>query len=215
MNASQFRVALTFDAEHPDRPHHLVGAEDRLREQLGALEVRATYFVQGRWAEAFPDQARRIGDDGHLIGNHSHFHAQMQMFTEAAIRQDIKMAEDVILSIIKVDPAPWFRSPFGAGADDLRLQEALAATGYRQVLWNASGDDWDHRKTVQQVEDDMVNTAVAHGDGAILLCHTWPSYTHEGLAGAVRRLREAGATFVTIDQLDQELVPGIPGLPKR
>ena len=127
----------------------------------------------------------------------------------------IKMAEDVISSIIKVDPAPWFRSPFGAGADDLRLQEALAATGYRQVLWNASGDDWDHRKTVQQVEDDMVNTAVAHGDGAILLCHTWPSYTHEGLAGAVRRLREAGATFVTIDQLDQELVPGIPGLPKR
>ena len=215
MNASQFRVALTFDAEHPDRPHHLVGAEDRLREQLGVLEVRATYFIQGRWAEAFPDQARRIGDDGHLIGNHSHFHAQMQMFTEAAIRQDIKMAEDVILSIIKVDPAPWFRSPFGAGADDLRLQEALAETGYRQVLWNASGDDWDPRKTAQQVEDDMVNTAVGHGDGAILLCHTWPSYTHEGLAGAVRRLREAGATFVTLDQLDQELVPGIPGLPKR
>jgi len=214
MNANRFRVALTFDAEHPDRPHHLVGAEDRLREQLAALGIKATYVVQGRWAEAFPDQARRIGDDGHLIGNHSHFHAQMQMFTEAAIRQDIKMAEDVISSIIKVDPAPWFRSPFGAGADDVRLQEALAETGYRQVLWNASGDDWDHRKSAQQVEDDMVTTALAHGDGAILLCHTWPSYTHEGLAGAVRRLREAGATFVTVDQLDQELVPGIPGLPK-
>lgn len=214
MNANRFRVALTFDAEHPDRPHHLVGAEDRLREQLAALGIKATYFVQGRWAEAFPDQARRIGEDGHLIGNHSHFHAQMQMFTEAAIRQDIKMAEDVISSIIKVDPAPWFRSPFGAGADDVRLQAALAETGYRQVLWNASGDDWDHRKSAQQVEDDMVTTALAHGDGAILLCHTWPSYAHEGLAGAVRRLREAGATFVTVDQLDQELVPGIPGLPK-
>ncbi|MFZ9703020.1 MAG: polysaccharide deacetylase family protein, partial [Candidatus Limnocylindrus sp.] len=67
------RVALTFDAEHPDRPHHLVGSEDRLRETLGTLEVRGTFFVQGRWAEAFPDQARRIAEDGHLIGNHSHY----------------------------------------------------------------------------------------------------------------------------------------------
>lgn len=215
MSSQQFRVAITFDAEHPDRPHHLVGAEDRLREQLGLLGIRATYFVQGRWAEAFPDQARRIGDDGHLIGNHSHFHAQMQMLTEPAIRQDIKMAEDVISRIIKVDPAPWFRSPFGSGADDPRVQEALATTGYRQVLWNASGDDWDDRKSAQQVEDDMVRTAMEHGDGAILLCHTWPSYTHEGLAAAVRRLREAGATFVTLDQLDQSQVPGVPGLPER
>lgn len=215
MSGEQFRVALTFDAEHPDRPHHLVGAEDRLREQLGTLGVRATYFIQGRWAEAFPDQARRIGDDGHLIGNHSHFHAQMQMFTKDAIRQDIRMAEDAISRIMKVDPAPWFRSPFGAGADDVRLQEVLATSGYRQVLWNASGDDWDHRKTAQQVEDDMVNTAVAHGDGAVLLCHTWPSYTHDGLAGAVQRLRALGATFVTLDQLDQRLVPGIPGMPKE
>lgn len=102
---SNLRVALTFDAEHPDRPHHLVGSEDRLRETLGSLEVRGTFFVQGRWAEAFPDQARRIADDGHLIGNHSHYHAKMNLLTEAGLVEDIKAAAGAIETICKRDPA--------------------------------------------------------------------------------------------------------------
>ena len=81
-----FRVALTVDAEHPDRPHNLVGREDALLEQLGELDVRATFFIQGRWAEAFPDQARRIADAGHLIGNHSHYHARMHLLTPAGLQ---------------------------------------------------------------------------------------------------------------------------------
>ncbi len=47
------RVALTFDAEHPDRPT-VSGVEEQLLDVLDDLEVRATFFVQGRWAEAFP-----------------------------------------------------------------------------------------------------------------------------------------------------------------
>jgi peptidoglycan-N-acetylglucosamine deacetylase len=109
---SSLRVALTFDAEHPDRPHHLVGSEDQLRETLGSLNVHGTFFVQGRWAEAFPDQARRIADDGHLIGNHSHYHAKMHLLTEAGLMEDIKTAAGAIETICKRDPAP--RLPAGA-----------------------------------------------------------------------------------------------------
>ena len=53
-----FRVALTFDAEHPDRPS-APGVQERLLDSLRRLEVRATFFVQGRWAEAYPLTARR------------------------------------------------------------------------------------------------------------------------------------------------------------
>jgi len=203
----QLRMALTFDAEHPDRPHHLVGGEDALRETLGELGVRATFFVQGRWAEAFPDRARRIAEDGHLIGNHSHYHAKMQLLTDAGLQEDIKAAAGHIEEICKRDPVPWFRSPFGAGANDPRVRAALEQLGYRQVLWTASGDDWDHQRTAQQVEDDLVAGALKHGDGAILLSHTWPSHTHAALAGTIRRLREAGAEFVTVDQLPPASVP--------
>ena len=39
--------------------------------------TRATFFVQGRWAASNPALARRIAEDGHLVGNHSKSHAPM------------------------------------------------------------------------------------------------------------------------------------------
>lgn len=212
---TSLRVALTFDAEHPDRPHHLVGSEHALLDTLGELGVRASFFVQGRWAEAFPDQARRIGDEGHLVGNHSHYHARMQLLTNAGLREDLRTAEGIIERICRRDPAPWFRSPFGDGADDPRVRDALAELGYRQVLWTASGDDWEPARTPAAVEDELVATALARGDGAILLCHTWPSHTHATLATTIARLRAAGAELVTLDQLDAASLPAgwdpVPG----
>lgn len=202
-----FRVALTFDAEHPDRPHNRVGSEDRIREILGGLGVRATFFVQGRWAEAFPDQARRIADDGHLLGNHSHYHARLPLLTEAGLREDLRTAQGVIEEICRRSPAPWFRPPFGVGSKDPRVRAALVELGYRQVLWTATGGDWEGWQTAREVEDRLVASARSAGDGAIVLCHTWPASTHASLPGAIKRLRESGAAFVTVDALDPSSFP--------
>ena len=78
-----FRVALTFDAEHPDRPWCPPGNAERVLDTLRDRGVRATIFVQGRWAEAYPATARRIADEGHLVGHHSHYHARMPLLLEA------------------------------------------------------------------------------------------------------------------------------------
>jgi peptidoglycan/xylan/chitin deacetylase (PgdA/CDA1 family) len=202
-----FRVALTFDAEHPDRPHHRVGSEDAIRETLGRLGVRATFFVQGRWAEAFPDRARRIAADGHLIGNHSHYHARLPLLTDAGLRDDIRTAEGVIEQACGRSPLPWFRSPFGVGSRDPRVRDVIADLGYVQVLWNATGSDWEPWRTAREVEDLLVASTLAAGDGAVVLSHTWPSHTHGALAGAIKRLRRAGAEFVTVDALDRATLP--------
>lgn len=110
------RVALTFDAEHPDRPT-VSGVEGRLLDVLDDLEVRATFFVQGRWAEAFPSTARRVAAR-HLVGNHSHYHCRMPLLSDQGLSADISSAESAIRRHMKVDPRPWFRCPFGAGAGD-------------------------------------------------------------------------------------------------
>ena len=59
MAGSSFRVALTFDAEHPDRPS-TPGVQERLLDLLARDAVASTFFIQGRWAEAYPATARRI-----------------------------------------------------------------------------------------------------------------------------------------------------------
>jgi hypothetical protein len=38
----------TFDAEHPDEPHR-PNVPDLIFDVLGEEEVRATFFLQGRW----------------------------------------------------------------------------------------------------------------------------------------------------------------------
>ena len=127
---SEFRVALTFDAEHPDRPAAFSNA-DRLLDELDRLDVSGTFFVQGRWAEAFPATARRIVDGGHLVGNHSHYHARMPLLTADGLATDVADAEGAIREHLGVDPRPWFRCPFGSAADHPVVVERLTALGYR------------------------------------------------------------------------------------
>ena len=81
------RVALTFDAEHPDRPAD-AGATEAVLDVLAERGVRGSFFVQGRWVEAYPSIARRIVDDGHLVGNHSFYHARMHLLSPDGSRRD-------------------------------------------------------------------------------------------------------------------------------
>src|SRR5207247_267216 len=52
------RVALTFDAEHPDRRHR-PGVTEGILDVLASRGIRSTWFLQGRWVEANPDADRR------------------------------------------------------------------------------------------------------------------------------------------------------------
>lgn len=204
-----FRVALTFDAEHPDRPS-AQGVAERLLEELDRLAVHGTFFIQGRWAEAYPTTARRVAEGGHLIGNHSHYHARMHLLNAEGLRRDIADAEEAIKEATGVDPRPWFRCPFGAGSDNERVQAAVKAAGYRHVGWHVIGEDWPPERTGSMVEAAVVDGSIAHGDGAVVLLHAWPDRTLAGLIGMVTRLRDAGATFARLTELEQASIPELP-----
>jgi peptidoglycan-N-acetylglucosamine deacetylase len=200
----RFRVALTFDAEHPDRPTE-PGVTARILDVLGETGVTATVFIQGRWAEAEPALARRIGSEGHLVANHSHHHARMTLLTAAGIARDVRAAERVIHAVTGHDPRPWFRCPFGAGAGTRRVADGLAAIGYVDVGWHVDGRDWAGG-SAKSLEERVVRETLAHRDGAVVLLHGWPRETPVSLPGIIRRLRDRGADFVGINGIDD--VPG-------
>jgi peptidoglycan/xylan/chitin deacetylase (PgdA/CDA1 family) len=196
------RVALTFDAEHPDRPWCPPGNAERILDTLAGSGVRATMFVQGRWAEAYPATARRIADDGHLVGHHSHYHARMPLLLGGGFAEDVRDGTEAIRAATGADPRPWFRCPFGAGADDPRVLAELDALGYRNVHWHVEVEDWEATRTGDAVAADALAGVRGHGDGAVVLLHTWPGATGEALAPLIEALRGDGATFVTIDELE-------------
>jgi peptidoglycan/xylan/chitin deacetylase (PgdA/CDA1 family) len=196
-----FRVALTFDTEHPDRPRTNPGNARALVAAVAEQEVSATFFLQGRWVEAYPQVAQAIAADGHLIGDHSFYHVRMPLLTDHGIAEDLADSGQVIRDTTGLDPRPWFRCPFGAGFDDPRVLAALARAGYQNVHWDVDCEDWDPAHDASSVERAIVDGTLAHGDGAIVLLHAWPDATLGAIGRIVSRLREAGATFVTIDAL--------------
>ena len=193
-----FRVALTFDAEHPDRPHR-AGVTAGILDVLAGRSVPATFFLQGRWVEAFPDLARRVAADGHLVGNHSFYHARMPLLTDDALLEDVRAAEAAIVAATGIDPKPWFRCPFSAGADDPRVLAALAGLGYLDVDQDVVLEDWDPARTGEAIAEDALREAPRIGDGAIVLLHGWPTGTLDALPALVDGLRDRGAELVRLD----------------
>lgn len=195
-------VALTFDAEHPDRSWCPPGVAERILDVLAGAGIPATFFVQGRWAEAYPATARRIADEGHVVGNHSHHHARSPLFSDRGLREDVDAARDAIVRATGRDPRPWFRCPFGDGADDPRVLAVIAAAGYRHVGWHVEVEDWEPARTPEAIAADALAGIRQHGDGAVLLLHTWPGGTVEALPLVLEELRE-GTRFVTVDALEE------------
>lgn len=197
-----FRVALTFDAEHPDRPHR-PGVTAGILEVLAERHVPTTWFLQGRWVESAPDLARRAAADGHLIGNHSFYHARLPLLNDDGLATDIRESERVIRETIGVDPRPWFRCPFSAGSDDPRILAGLAGLGYRDIGADIVLDDWEPDRTGPLLAADALRDTPAFGDGAVVLFHAWPPGTLDGLPAIIDGLRALGATFVRIDALER------------
>ena len=195
------RVALTFDVEHPSREHHNLNGSDSILAVLERAEIAATFFVQGRWATAYPDHARRIDQAGHLVGHHSHFHAPMTLLGDPGIRADIEEGAESIARIVGRDPRPWFRCPFGDGHNDPRVLDALSRAGCTNVHWDVDSNDWRGTSTASEMASEVVDGIRHHGDGAVVLFHSWPVATPEAISRIVGSLRDEGATFVTVDSL--------------
>ena len=198
----ELRVALTFDAEHPDRPHR-PGVTEGILDVLADRGVVSTWFLQGRWVEAQPDVARRVATDGHLVGNHSFYHARLPLLTDIGIETDIRAAERVIRDVVGVDPRPWFRCPFGAGADNERVLGILDRIGYRDIGQDVVLEDWEPERTGAALTADAMSRTPAAGDPAVLLFHAWPPGTLDALPGIIDGLREIGGRFVRIDELER------------
>ena len=198
---SELRVAITFDAEHPDRSQCPPGTQDAILDALDDAGLRATFFLQGRWVTAYPATARRLVAQGHLIGSHSDYHCRMPLLTNDGVRADVAGAERAIMDVAGVDPRPWFRCPFGEGHDDPRVLSLLEDLGYRNVHWDVDGADWEDDREASEVERSIVDGTLGAGGDVVVLLHTWPAPTLAAFPGIVRRLHEAGASMITVDEV--------------
>lgn len=195
------RVALTFDAEHPSRAPNLPDGPERILDVLQRRAVAATFFLQGRWASAYPEVASRIARAGHLIGNHSHYHAPMRMLSAEGFDADVRQAQARIADVTGADPRPWFRCPFGDGAADHRIGRRLRRLGYRTIGWDVDSLDWLPARAPQDVASAVIAGVADHAGESVVLFHTWSGATAAALPAVIQALTEHGLAFATVAEL--------------
>ena len=83
------KVALTFD----DGPNECYTEE--LLDGLAAKGVKATFFLIGKKVVESPEIVERIFQEGHLIGNHSYDHVNLNEMSKEAACEQIKKTNEI------------------------------------------------------------------------------------------------------------------------
>jgi peptidoglycan/xylan/chitin deacetylase (PgdA/CDA1 family) len=175
-------VVLTFD-DGPLSPY-----TERVLDALQAECVRATFFVVGRMAKAYPSLVRRASSDGHTIASHSQDHRIIgRRLTAAGAKQDYETGVATVATVLgsRNAVAPFYRFPgLGRSAE---VEQYLATRGV--MVWSADfpADDWKHI-SANQVTARALARLERKGRG-ILLLHDIQPATAQALPSMLRELQ--------------------------
>jgi peptidoglycan/xylan/chitin deacetylase (PgdA/CDA1 family) len=161
--------------------------------------VKATFFLIGRNAEAYPALVRRELAEGETIGHHSYSHPILRLASEAAARANIErgFAADDKAAFGKAEAqpkVPFFRFPGFADTPALLAWLASRDIGvFGADLW---ASDWLDMTPHEERELIMARLEKA-GRGILLLHDTRPS-TAAMLPQLLRDLKDHGFKIVHI-----------------
>jgi len=100
-------VALTFD-DGPSAQKTIA-----LLDLLSQYDVKVTFFMLGENIEKYPEIARSVLDNGHLIGNHSYDHDRLIFKTPNYIKKQINDTDKLIYDLGQHE-VKYFRPPYSS-----------------------------------------------------------------------------------------------------
>jgi polysaccharide deacetylase family protein (PEP-CTERM system associated) len=102
----------------------------RLLTIMQECEVRATFFVLGKFAERFPQSVREIQAAGHEVASHGHSHREIFAHSRKEFCQDIRRSKDHLEQLIG-QPVRGYRAPdFSIVRQSIWALEELAHAGF-------------------------------------------------------------------------------------
>lgn len=202
-------VVITFD-DGPIPPY-----TNAVLDALASECVKATYFLVGEMARAYPSVVRRIYNAGHTIGTHSQNHPYA--FQRLSVPKAESQVETGIESVDAAlgDPkalSPFFRIP-GLGRTNA-IESYLASKSL--VTWSADvvADDWKHIKASEIVRRAM-RRLDEKGRGILLLHDIHPA-TALAVPVLLKELKQRGYRVVQVVATGErpESVPELLGAPE-
>jgi peptidoglycan-N-acetylglucosamine deacetylase len=164
------RILLTFD-DYADE-----ATVAQFLDVLRRENVRAAFFLMGRWAQQNPEAVKSVRMAGHWVGNHTYSHRILTKLSSAEVELEIRNGVKGKL----------LRPPKGAYND--RIRKIAAQAGYRIAFWTIDSLDWKGI-TAAQIQERVLDGL---HPGACVLLHLKYPHTLEALPGLIQEIRERG-----------------------
>lgn len=179
------KIALTFD----DGPNP--ACTGNLLDGLKERGVNATFFVLGSNVKKYPKLMKRISEEGHLIGNHTYNHVELNKVSDEKARAEIEKTNKAVYKATGTYPE-YMRPPYGACTKE--FEDSLDMI---LVRWTIDPLDWKTKNT-----DEIVNKVVTEAEeNAIILLHDCYDTSVDAAFRIIDELEKKGYEFVTVDEL--------------
>jgi len=153
--AARPAVYLTFD----DGPHPTI--TPFVLDRLQQYDAKATFFCIGKNVVAHPEIYKRILDEGHATGNHTHNHKNgWKTDTEEYIRNIIEAAKYI--------DSKLFRPPYGRIKYPQAKFLLQANPPWKIIMWDVLSEDYDQQITPEQC---LKNVLMHIEPGSIVVFH--------------------------------------------
>jgi peptidoglycan/xylan/chitin deacetylase (PgdA/CDA1 family) len=190
------QLALTYD-DGPNDPD-----TGQLLDILARANVKATFFLIGRYVKQRPDIVRRLVASGHAIGNHTWNHPNLIFCSPAETCRQLSDTQKAIEDACGITPT-LFRPPFG-GRRPGTFQTARAL-GLTPIMWNVTCYDWSaksndsiERHARRQIRGG--NVILLH-DGSHVAFGISRAQTVKATVNLIHEYRGQGYEFVTIPEM--------------
>lgn len=189
---------------NPEKPMisfliNVAWGEEYLVDILATLKkhnIKATFFLEGRWVQKNPDLAKMIAEGHHDIGNHSYTHPDLRTLSTAKTLEELKKTNEIIEATTGIQSI-WFAPPSGAfRSETVRIAKQL---NMETIMWSVDTIDW--RKPSKQVLLQRVLPKLHNG--ALILMHPTAS-TRDSLETLIVEAKKAGYQIGSISKLLSE-----------
>jgi peptidoglycan/xylan/chitin deacetylase (PgdA/CDA1 family) len=192
-------VVLTFD----DGP--MAGRTDRVLQALDHECTKATFFIVGQMAKAYPETLRKTAAAGHTIGYHTMTHPLSMVKwpldkAQANIRDGWQTVDQILYGQAGDKPAtPFFRYPglFNSRA----INEWFNGMNMGVYAIDAAGNDWLKGYITMADGPNVMNRALSELEqqkGGILLLHDIKDSSSSIVAPLLRELKARGFHIVQL-----------------
>ena len=187
------KIALTFD----DGPHPVY--TEQLLEGMKKRNVKATFFILGEQAERYPEIVKRIGEEGHLIGNHTYHHPDMSAISDKeSFQKELDAVSSLFQEVTGQEMTKYYRPPQGKySTENLAMAKEL---GYKTFFWSLAYVDWyvDKQPTATEAFNKLLTRI---HPGAIVLLHSTSSTNAAILDDLLTKWEDMGYRFAPLTEL--------------